>query len=464
MVSQRPHGHTPFLYASYARRINECAQEHGCVALLGGRNLGKTTILAHLQKELGPGAVKFGGNGRSETLEKEVAHLRRDLKEGVVLIDDFDHISSHQAREAILALAQDPNISVCITACDPDVSITEHFDCMRLAPWKGDWESRVRISMSEAFGSVVSQSKSISEEILSAWVDQTLRLSGGHPTLVNAAFQYFTSIYLDNAQLNTDAENQLLSGPDDSMDDTTWRRILRIHLEDQLVDRALPLVRYILQQAQAEDSTITQQLLAVAENGLNKESSFVRRRLRETGLVYSQPDGRLEIVGELIKEWIPRVLAQSRIGDTCSKNPLQPSPTIKPARPKSTPSLASEAKPMNGVQVEILGNGNYAGVLKIKAASAADEVPLNGGPWRVVQHLREAEGEPVSLDTLAQRANLSSETAVRSAIQRLQKVLRENHLENVIDNVRGQGYRLSDFPKWNRPIVPEPAAHTGIAL
>ncbi len=453
MTSQQPQPQSPFLYSQFLPRVSEWVQERGCVALLGGKNLGKTTVLAYILQNIEKEGLKLYQNGRSPDLEKELCDWHRAPQGPAILIDDYDCTSSERARDTLFKLARENRCRIYITVYRPDAYTAEYFGCVRLDPWKGNWQTRCQNAADMVFARVITQQRQVSPEILGVWKDTICRLSGGHPALIHTAYRYFSSIYYDHSNLNTDAENRLLHGPGGGMDEETWLRVLRVHLEDQLIDRALPLVRHVLRQTQSDDPEAVQQLLSVAQGDLQESTSLVRQRLRETGLVYSQPDGRLEVAGELIKEWIPQIIEQHRLREQAAREAKRSSSpsTAPPPPPTATPQ--QEATEISGVNLEILGDGNYEGNLKISAGETVVKVPLSGGPWRVAQNLRDAGGEPVSLDLLAERANLSSETAVRSAIQRLQKILRNNGLDNVIDNVRGQGYRLSEFPKWTPPTA-----------
>jgi hypothetical protein len=207
-----------------------------------------------------------------------------------------------------------------------------------------------------------------------------------------------------------------------------WKCRLCAYLEDFLVDNELVTLVPIIREIQGKPR-VFKSLAELAHSSTQIDSPFIRKELRDTGLVYIDHDSGEQIVpGSLIRQWIRHLVEDSlAVEDTST------------AHPKS--------KVSSSVRLEVLGNNPYDGLLRfVSAAGEIIEISVSGAPWRVLRCLSGAEGNPVPVGQLAKEANLGTVPATRSAIQRLQQLLKRNGFVNVIDNVRGVGYRLRSFP------------------
>lgn len=82
------------------------------------------------------------------------------------------------------------------------------------------------------------------------------------------------------------------------------------------------------------------------------------------------------------------------------------------------------------------------GVVIYRDQAERREVILTGRQWQIFSLLHDRKGEAVSLIEIKHSCEMTSVSAVRSAILRLNWRLREVGLEHAIENVWGTGYRL----------------------
>ncbi len=431
----------PFLYDGLLGTVGAADAQWRQLFVWSGRSLGKTTFLMRLHESVGNaqfpvclGASSQLIRGRSPSASDAILEWA-ERPHGLLLIDDLDLVPSEEVWTAVNALVDEEGDWRLIASFHNPDSIekasqrdpgSRTLDLLRLDPWKGEWRNASREAIQRAaetnFGPSGEKQDAPDTDVIAFWQDTILDITGGHPALIGAACECFTRLVRSTADYSPPAERSLLQPPGERLEQ--WRNAIRVYLEDFLVDKDLPIFTHTLRAVQQKPQLFTR-LVRLARDQVEIENPLVRKRLRDSGLVHSDHErGQLVVAGPLIRQWILHFAEDA---------------PISPQGP--------EAGTLESVRIEVIGTSTYDGLLHYETQSGkTQDIPVSGGPWRVLRCLSEAKGKPVSLLRLAEDATLGTEDATRSAIQRLQQLLKANGLLNVADNVRGKGYRLGSSP------------------
>lgn len=420
----------PFIYADFLHEMTDLICRPTPVVIWAGRGLGKTMFLKRLYQTLTMTEGSRFIRGRSiDALER--LQQWADSPSGHLFLDDFDQLRPQNAQRTILELLPArPHDRIAMTIRHPSTAPSLHnIEKFRLDPWQGDWPANLAQAITLGIRGPRSSSRPvpIDGQALAIWIDVICDLTGGHPALAHPAFRYLKSLLNDHSKGSKNPADLFLSLPRE-VSPQTWESTLRVHLEDFLVDRALPLIQETVRDLGQNRPNLFRDLAKLAKDHEYMPDVFTRRELRDTGLVYTNPAGKAVIASPLVENWIRRVEEKREISP---ENPL----------------VAETFQFSQRIQIELTGSDCYSGVLQYTVDNGSTiNLPITGAPWRLLRSLFDAQGEPLSISDLSDAANLGSETAVRSALQRLHRWLKENRLENVVLNVRGLGYRFGTFP------------------
>jgi hypothetical protein len=400
----------------YRRQMHAILASGAPTVIVAGRGMGKTSVLLWLAEQSGGHYVEGRGfETARRSLDEAAAKLdAEELTE--VLIDDLDYLldeernSEADVKEALeridylrSELAQRQGRLIVASASPVSrflrtfasrlwSDIEDRFQRVVLFPWSIGWAEAVR-------SATLAQCPRKGEQYAPAVVETT----GGHPALVSAAFESLQ-----------DAEDNPPTGID-------WSA----YLSTTLGRAALSPIEKALNSLQTSNHSTDQEALSYLtllvgghDNAEGpKPSPQVVRALELSGLAYSDPlTGRCVVPGTIIRRYLDGELL---------------------AVPQTQPEIS----------VTLVGGGDDEGVLMV-GEPPERQIPLSKGPWRLVQTLFAAKGETVALEDLVKTLDLDSVKPLYSIIQRLDQKAKEARVERIIENVRGQGYRLSRALRW----------------
>lgn len=493
----------PFLYDELLRQV---LTDTGLnrVLIHGGRGLGKTNFLRRAQRELIPG-TRLGAEPPAESARATwVDKTTKDAHEkivawceeprGTLIVDDFSSLFTSKIDDAILGLedADEAEFRILVGSLKPprelEADVIEEkrldgsiktsawddsraiptFTSFRLDPWKGAWSKRLETSHDAALerlrkfvktlahsagGGETGQSPPLPHaSVVKHWVHIIRETTGGYPILVDGAFDLFTSLVLNELVQGGWIEAQdativpqrkrcrwaselTLSaiglGPDvgNTLPDEVHQEV-RALVEDYLQERNMMHLEHTMRALQASDPGAFESLcsLLTSPEGAVVENSRHRLVLLDSGLV-RQTESRRKLA-------LPLGLLRNTLRSMAPHDPEEPSDLLgdQPAPPRVE---------VLGITV-VAGDDGKEGVVKLATSEGPRDVELRGRTWEVFDYLRSQQGQPVSAEGLTEPVGFPSVYSAQDAIRRLRLAFRDVGTPQVVENVRGVGYRLGE--------------------
>ncbi|MEO8382406.1 MAG: helix-turn-helix domain-containing protein [Acidobacteriota bacterium] len=371
--------------------------------LMGGRGTGKSFILSRLKLK-NPRVVSFRDRKLDEALSRELRS-----HQGALFLDDVDEDFNAEMNELLLALLSEFQYPVIIASTlrsdlaalqekgafeglswtletDSWSSSTSQFEPFEIEPWESGWASRVARLVAD-----VLPSKDAGE--LAGYTTIVLDLTGGHPLMLNEALDAIghtprVARHHERTSIN-------------------WRQE-HAKLEEQLFGSGLRKLRKFVAWLDAVSPSAGEELrrLARGEEPHVHRSAATRRALGDSGLVCRTPEQKMVVAGEALRHFLAANMA--------------PPPVV------------------------VRQTGPGGGEICVSIANSTVAVPLRRGAWKLVEALQNSEN-PMTIEALMRKTKLQ-EGALRSAIQRIRSDFDDCGVSNVIENVWGEGYRLSLMP------------------
>jgi hypothetical protein len=419
--------------------------------ICSGRGLGKTELLEHLKQRLeGEESKKvcYFCACRQQPLE-EMDKLRalsdslKDLKcsEPSLLIDNLDYLLDYLwsqydenmfrdmlriIQKVLQSFPQEGNIYLSTTAPlgqlierrfdTEDVARAwtnvwlvplQQFEVQEVNPWQGSWSVRIDSFIHQAFRQLTDSWSPLEKE----WKKATVTVTGGHPTLVCAAMKLLDNLLskfmTDKISELSEFEQSLVAVKRGTVESNSTDRIVN-YLLDKLSHTKLPILLQVLQDLKGFDEKIYRELVALTNGTLPSRdlSSRSRTTLLYHGLAHpDEKTGEYIVTGELLRQELMRY----------SDNRVL--------------SLSSQE------------TDSQSGKILCQSGLSTQELELSGVTWLIWRTLVHEKDKLWSVTEIAQHTGLKTDTAVRSALQRLGRLLEEKNIR-VLENVRGKGYRI----------------------
>jgi ATPase family associated with various cellular activities (AAA) len=395
----------------YERQMYAILENTAPTLLVAGRGMGKTSVLQGVAEQ--NQGLYVAGREVDKALSDFDAALKKMKKEDLplVLVDDLDYLLDEERNsrsvealrmiEALLSEMKRTHGQLIVASTSPASRFLRTFACqfwsniedrfqrVVLFPWSMGWRETLLSAMLWKF-------PERGEEYAPA-VEVT---TGGHPALASAAFVSLQE---------TEAAGRVQA-------DIDWSAYLssilgRASLSP--IEKALTRLQRSTHPTDQEALDYLKALVIRPDDQEKLPSPQAIRTLEISGLAYSDPlTGRGIVPGTIIQRYLEGELV---------------------AQPE--------------IPVTVISRGNDEGVLVV-GDSPVFEIPLSKGPWRLVESLFNARGETVAIDELQKRLELDSPKPLYSIIQRLDQKAKEARLDRLIENVRGQGYRLNRALRW----------------
>lgn len=421
--------------------------------ICSGRGLGKTELLEHLKQRLEEAESKkvcyFCACRQQPLEEMEKLHALSDSLKDLtgskpsLLIDNLDYLLDYLQSQyddndntfrnklriiqnVLQSFPQEGNIY--ISTSTPLIQLVERrfdtqevakawtdvwsvplqqFEVQEVNPWRGIWSTRIESFIHQAFSQLPESLTPLEKE----WKKATVTVTGGHPTLVGATLkllnQLLSKFMADKISELSEFEQSLVMVKKGTVEANATDRIVN-YLLDKLSHTKLPTFLQILQDLKGFDERIYQELVALTNgNLLSKDlSSRSRTTLLYHGLAHpDEKTGEYVVTGELLRQELMRY----------SDNRVL--------------SLSSQ---------EI---DSQSGKVLCQSGLSIQELELSGVLWLIWKTLIHEKDKLWSVSEIAQHTRLKTDTAVRSALQRLGRLLEEKNIR-VLENVRGKGYRI----------------------
>ncbi len=400
--------YTPFLYRNLLDRLKETREFMPRVLIVGGPGLGKTTILNRFRQEV--------ENDDSIVIDD----LDRDF---VKHTNAYSTSLKPDSTRAVIAAARNPEDL--INTGDDGASLLRSFDIISLDPSASTVSPiSVLTSTHQRFKEERMNGESLVEdETLQIWRRAILQASGGHPTLLKAGNDILLRLWAFFPDTLGFREKELLSKPP-AQDE------VEKYLESATRDFATAIVNPVVDRMAERNTTrLLEQLKALGSGDTWNGDATDRDDLLATGLVSPSEDGGLQPMCRPFRNAVQAHKA-----------------THNPYVTRRTTQTTAVSKRVE-VAWTLGSTGNNEGSLQLHGeGNFPHSIPLRGGSWRLLGRLAEEQGGVVPIEALQADLGLPSETAVRSAIQRLVRELRSASVEDLIENVHGQGYCLPLIP------------------
>lgn len=244
------------------------------------------------------------------------------------------------------------------------------------------------------------------DRLLNAWIAQTDESTGGHPTLVASAIRSYLGLM---ATVSSAPHPTPLSL-------TRATSIIRRYIEREVSRDGLRSIRRLLNGAQefpdgewAAALVLLQRFAKTRE--VQENSSGAIQLLEDSGLIASTNEGRTySAIGALIRR---------ELRERFDPNAIE----------------SGEISLLRDTQFE--DRGRAITVL----SDGPKEIELSGVGWRMLDYLASVNGRTVSQEELENYLGING-TALTPALQRLRLRLGELERRDLIQNVRGEGYRI----------------------
>ncbi len=494
------HSHShPFLYDNLLDRIIAGTGSRSRWHLYGGRGLGKTVLLRRLQAQLVPSRRFRTATPPDRTNEVTWVDARTErprsviqawckAPKGMLIADDFDLYLDlnidDRVRELIMSPGHGARIVVTTrerpeqlerrvmaerlrnpstTARGGDESpCFATFYRERLNPWLGDHRAALRSAHHNAFGSLrrtlswlvddearPASRKLPGEDALRPWVEVVGKVTGGHPALVDAAFDLLLVHWLEwlmaqgklhdedlgdhhLAQYATQRPRTghalfvgMFEHPREQGEHAQER--LGVLLADYLGDQAMPTLERAMWRLRESHPDVFMKMQFMAEEPGTSAitDQHERRMILASGLAYKDDEGRL---------YVPEGLIASSFS---TMDPPTMEGTEATSRGVGEPTGTGRVL---GVTVE--ASGEQRGALVVRTTTGPDRVELHGRPWQVLWFLYQNRDEVHAVPAIRKAVGFPQDGAVRFAISKLREHLRKAGYDGVPENVSKKGYRF----------------------
>jgi|GEM_PF-1506557 len=283
--------------------------------------------------------------------------------------------------------------------------IQAHWDNIRLDPWVFGWEDKITNFISMNYSSKMPASS------LNLWIEVIIEQTGGHPAMVDSSIRELHRII--NSTNISPIERKLIQDIEDHVLDV--RESIIRHLQDHLVQKDLNRVRrriaLLRSSKDVQHINAYEELKKLALGSTEIPSYDIREILADEALIYENKSTGLYIVpGKLLKKEI-------LIG-------------------------AIDSETLSNIQIIELDSGDIQrGRLIASLGNTPITIDLKGATWKILKSMA-MKNNYSSVEQLVKLTQLPSVAAVRSAIQRLEQKLKGAGLDGLIENKRGQGYKL----------------------
>ncbi len=440
-----------FFYHDFARELLPVPPSSKRCLICSGRGLGKTELLEHLRQKLeaeeSVGKCFFCACRQHPLEEIETLNTLSDPSKKSIeakpslLIDNLDYLLDYlwsqydeetfrnklrTIQNVLQSFPQEGNIY--ISTSTPLIQLVgrqfeteevkkawkdvwsiplQQFEVQEVNPWRGVWPARIESFIQQAFGQLTESPTSLEKE----WKKATVMVTGGHPTLVGATMkllnQLLSKFITGKISELSEFEQSLIMVKKGLVEANATDRIVN-YLLDKLSHTKLPILLQVLQDLKGFDERIYQELIALTNGNLSPKdlSSRSRTTLLYHGLAHpDEKTGEYVVTGELLRQELMRY----------SDNRVL--------------SLSSQEL------------DSQSGKVLCQSGLSVQELELSGVLWLIWKTLIHEKDKLWSVSEIAIQTGLKTDTAVRSALQRLGRLLEERNVR-VLENVRGKGYRI----------------------
>lgn len=450
---------TPFLYQDLVDRILSAERDWPRLLIQAGRGLGKSSLIKHLGEELESLQIDVEEVNRLTPDPEGVIANWATAPEGVLLIDDLDRLFNRSLEESLVSFGEEAEGEwrVIATACRLEdmeenrglfgsTSINT-FHLEKLDPWEFPGQAAGAIKDALPYLRALHQRyrpdhrphpmlTSEAPDLAEAWVDVITSVTEGLPSLVGASFDALARLLFRHLELPS-VDRGLLALPDTSSKLRLWKDSVRRYLADQIYDSLEGMgvaqkAIYYFQQNSLDFEALVK--LAQAAQGLDIADTRLRRSLKRSGLVYRHPrTGRLKVAGALTCQRILEI-AGLKWED----------PADRGISGRADPSQQLAARQTFRISLQPGNEPDEGGKLIVHDPPGLSSLDLKGSEWTVLRAISEVSGgDTVPVEAIRESTQLASAAAVRSALQRLRDKLRQHDLGDLIETVRGKGFRLS---------------------
>lgn len=448
MNSLNPKSSKPvFLYDNIIQRIENSSSENSHFYILGGRKMGKTSILSKLKDKYKLPAIYSGKDFNSILSFKEsLASLVDDAKfqysdNKFILIDDLDYMSiglnvtDHADNSSNLfmslyeatKMASLYGIKIIASGRHHPAALLKILDEKKddenintriehefwsdvlsrwveipISPWISlRWSEVLLMKLKTIINKCAANVNNQLESELNDVIHKIIKLTGGYPPLWGVATSELQRIVSDELSMKRTNESgnkhNGISGD-----------IIRLFIHQHILSTAMPVVRSIL------SSLSMAELSVLKEISLGNVADASKQRtidlLISAGLTfYDGQEGVYRVPGDILCDELKTYTALSSI-------------------------FTIEADPENKTK---------KGFLIIAKGTENIRVSMKGSAWRVLKHLVEARGKIVSVDELLKASKIEKPNTLRSAIRRIESLVSKSTEIQCIENIHGEGYRFS---------------------
>ena len=315
----------------------------------------------------------------------------------------------------------------------PDSTALNAFHHLWLDPWGHGWERTTTLRVQGALKRAASQQDGpefgelAERDGRKAYAELLVASSGGHPSLLGAAFRWLIG-RLERQAWRREHATELTDG--EEIEDVAPGS-LREHLEYDLVESQLETIGRAVDWVEAQSADALDELLSMARDGQEREVLAERMLLSKAGLVRRRvPGGPWGVPAVPIAECV------------LHRHERMPAPQAAPPVPAGVqaPPAAPGPAPRGVVLEPDSRVPQMQGRVVWSAGGLRRELAFSGASWRILMAISAAEGALVTVPEIADSIEQESHKAVRSALQRLVSDLRKSGLDGLIVNVRRQGY------------------------
>ncbi|MCP4868689.1 MAG: hypothetical protein GY898_08220 [Proteobacteria bacterium] len=454
-------GASVFIYTDELETILGSARSLRKILVFGGPAMGKSTVIEALRDRSGRRCeLVRGRRGDPEVVERIVGWATDPKRRASdLLIDNLDHVFSEEVERALRDLPDvDEGLGRIIAtsgtptkwlekagAAPPaparaDLNLLVHdstalnaFHHLWLDPWGHGWERTTTLRIQGAIKRAASEEGGPEFEELAerdgrkAYAELLVGSSGGHPSLLGAAFRWLIG-RLERQAWRREHASDLTDG--EEVDDASPGS-LREHLEYDLVESQLETIGRAVDWVEAQSADALDELVAMAQSGQERDVVAERMLLSKAGLVRrSVPGGPWGLPCAPISECV------------LHRHERMPAPQAQQAAPAGVqaPPAAPGPAPRGVVLEPDARVPDMQGRVVWSSGGLRRELSLSGASWRILAAIAAAEGALVTVPEIAESIEQESHKAVRSALQRLVGDLRKSGLDGLIVNVRRQGY------------------------
>lgn len=463
----------PFLYQELVERILSSARDWPRLMIFAGRGLGKSGFLEYLEMEYEELGIDIEWVDKKTEEPEDAIRTWASNPKGILLIDDLDRIFNRDVEKALHVLPEDADGTwrVIVTVCRLEEidrmeetlswwgsAILNTFHREALDPWEIPGQVSGAIKDALPLLRDVHQQAGHgwplhpmllgkTPDLVEAWVDAILSTTEGHPALLHAAFNALARLLLRYPQMPP-YQQRLLNLPEDRAGLRQWQSDVRQYLMEEVYKSAEGMgviqkaIYYYRRNGKDFDALVE---LAGKEDGERIDDIRLRHSLRSSGLVYPHPGtGHLKVASTLARQKILEIAETMASAASQTSTTTPTSATTETTKPRRAPSSKAKKRETFRISLEPGPNPDDGGTLRVHEPDGFAPLEIRGSEWAVLRAIAEATGgETARVEAIRASASLETEASVRSALQRLRDKLRKHGLGDLIETVRGKGFRLS---------------------